>query len=265
MKILPAVLLLSLLLCPLPAHAASISVIGSLAHDVRCLPGQVQEGSIIVQSGSDVAQEVVVYQRDYRFASDGSNVYGEPGSEERSNSSWISFFPSQFTLPPGESQKVSWTVTVPEEEDLRGTYWSMLMVEPAKPRVRPEARDEAVAITSVIRYGIQLSTTVGEDGEHALAFTSVQAVQKDGRTSVELHVENTGEAKLEPWMWVEVFDTEGASRGRFHGDRRRIYPNCSVRCDIGLPELPEGQYTALIVVDNGDSHVFGSQLLLEVE
>ncbi len=61
------------------------------------------------------------------------------------------------------------------------------------------------------------------------------------------------------------FDQAGRSLGRFAGERKRIYPACSVRYRIGIPGLSVGRYTALMVADNGDDHVYGAQLLLDVE
>ena len=50
---------------------------------------------------------------------------------------------------------------------------------------------------------------------------------------------------------------------RFETDRKRLYPGTSVRYSVDLTEVASGSYQALVVVDNGDEHVFGAQYGLE--
>ncbi|MBU2691265.1 MAG: hypothetical protein KJ970_10070 [Candidatus Eisenbacteria bacterium] len=253
------------ILMPLPVFAGSISVDGPLAYDVQSRPGQTHHGVIIIQNNSEEYQEIIAYQRDYLFYADGSNLYGEPGSEERSNGDWITFAPPQFTIQPEGSQPIAWTMTVPEGKDLRGSYWSLLMVEPIAHYSRQNPQNGELLLTSVVRYGIQLTTTVGVDGRYDLLFNSLDAVWGDSDARIQLDVENTGEVKLVPSVWVEIFNWDGVSQGRFQGGQKRIYPECSARFSVGIPKLPDGRYTALIVADNGDDHVFGSKLELQIE
>jgi len=255
---------IALLLLPAPSPAASIHILSGLAEDIRALPGDTHQGTIIVQNISDEPVEVIAYQKDYRFSSDGSNEYGDPGTSPRSNSGWVSFSPRQFTLPVKATQSIAWTVNVPERADLRGTYWSMIMVEPVSTKFAPPM-PQGVSITSVLRYGIQIATTIGNDAETGLTFTQLNAEASGDRMDVLLDVQNEGEVLLVPTVWVEIFDQAGRSLGRFPGERKRIYPACSVRYRIGIPGLSAGRYTALMVADNGDDHVYGAQLLLDVE
>ncbi|MBD3336072.1 MAG: hypothetical protein GF355_11210 [Candidatus Eisenbacteria bacterium] len=256
--------LLIVFLFPVPAFAGPISILGPLAHDVNILPGQTHHGAIIVRNDSAEPVDLVVYQTDYRFFADGSNHYPEPGSLDRSNAGWISYAPPQFTLASGAKHAIAWQVTAPHEETLRGTYWSILMVEPVGSRFQPHSASPGLHVAAAIRYGVQIATTIGSQGSYDLVFDELSAAWKGAEASLHLELENTGEMKLSPSVWVEIFDLRGGSMGRFGGNRKRIYPACSAAFDIPLPALAEGRYTALIVVDNGDDHVFGSQLTLRI-
>ena len=124
-------LLLSVLAAP--SHAAEFSVIGSLVREHHVDPGARAEGTITVRNDGDTTARLVVSLRDFHFDADGTNDYADPMSLPRSNAGWVRFSPSQITLEPDESEQVHFRVEVPPDETLAGTYWSLLMVEPAVP------------------------------------------------------------------------------------------------------------------------------------
>lgn len=250
------------------ALAAPVSVLGGLTREIVLQPGARSEGRIVLRNNTDQPQEVKVYQTDYLFWADGRNEYGEPGSTPRSNARWIVYTPHQLTVPPKATESVYYTIQVPQQADLRGTYWSMLMVEPISAETLEPPRQEegkvTIGIRTVLRYGIQMVTHIGDTGERNLRFADRQLVVEGGKRTLRLDLENTGERWLRPTVWAELFDERGMSLGRFEGGRFRIYPGCSVRYQIDLSEVPAGKYRALIVADNGDEYVFGAQYELDL-
>ena len=250
------------------ALAAPVSVVGGLTREATLQPGAKTEGRIVLRNSTDQPQEVKVYQTDYLFWADGRNQYGEPGSTPRSNARWIVHTPQQLTVPPRATESVYYTIQVPAQEDLRGTYWSMLMVEPISAETleppKPEEGKVTIGIRSVMRYAIQIVTHIGDTGTRDLKFADKQLLVEEGKPTLRLDLENTGERWLRPLIWAELYDQQGLSLGRFEGGRFRIYPGCSVRYHIDLSEVPAGKYRALIVADNGDEYVFGAQYDLDL-
>lgn len=248
--------------------AAEVSVIGGLTREVTLDPGGRTEGRIILRNAGDEPQEVKVYQTDYRFWADGRNEYGEPGGVPRSNARWITHSPQQLTIPPRATESVYYTIQAPAQEGLCGTYWSMLMVEPIAAETleppQPEEDRVTIGIRTVMRYAIQMVTHIGDTGVRELKFADKQLIVEGEKRALRLDLENTGERWLVPRVWVELYDEQGTSLGRFEGGQFRIYPGCSVRYQIDLSEVPPGKYRALIVADNGDEYVFGAQYDLEL-
>lgn len=263
LRLLAASLLLGL---SAPAAAGSITVVGSLARDVQLEPGQVHRDTVRVLNKGREPVEVRAYLRDYRFRADGSNDYAEPGSLDRSNAGWIAFAPGRFEVGPGETFPLAYEVRVPTGADLRGTYWSVLMVEPVPgDPAPPSGEDGTITVRTLTRYGVQVSTRVGSGGEPGLAFPDIRMVPGPDGPAVQVDVENTGELLLTPRTWIEIFTEGGAPIGRFGGGERRVYPRCSARFEVPLGELPQGRYAALVVADGGEDHVVGSQHMLEIE
>lgn len=247
---------------------AGISVIGELSREATLQPGAKTEGLIILRNNAEQPQEVKVYQTDYLFWADGRNQYGEPGATPRSNARWIVHTPQQLTLPGQGSGSVSYTIQVPSQEELHGTYWSMLMVEPIPTETLKPPKSEkdkvTIGIQPVVRYGIQMVTHIGDTGTRNLKFVDKQLLVKAGKRTLHLDLENTGERWLRPLVWAELYDEQGISLGRFQAGRLRIYPGCSVQYCIDISDVPAGNYRALIVADDGDEYIFGAQYDLEL-
>jgi hypothetical protein len=257
-----AVFFLFIFLLAADTCLAGVSVIGELARKKTVRPGERYEGVVTVKNSGDTAAEVRLYQTDYLFYADGRNIYGEPGSAPRSNAPWITAGPTQLTVPPKGTSAFHYTVKVPENNGLKGSFWSLLMVEPLAPPP-PETEGKkgkvSVGLQTVIRYAVQIVTDIEESGERKIAFLNRQLTTKDGKTTFSVDIGNSGERRLSPVVWMDLYSAAGTHAGRFDSGRKGLYPECSVRNLFDLTEVPSGTYSALVVVDNEDDHVFGGQ------
>ncbi len=251
---------------------AQISIIGDLSHDREAQPGAKYEGSILIKNDSNEPQEAKIYQTDYTFRYDGTNNYGEPGLQARSNAKWITFSPSYVTVPPQRTMSVSYTLMVPQNSETKkliGTYWSMIMVE-AIPKGSGESsapvdpRKTQMGIRQTIRYGIQIATHIAQTGVKDIKFLETKIVSpKPGERYLQVDIENIGDIGFRPDMYVELFDAQGMSIGKFLGTKYRMYPGTSVRQMIDLSKIPSGTYKAMVVVDGGGADIFGAQHTLK--
>ncbi len=231
---------------------AGISVVGSLVRNRS------------VNSGESICH-AKIYQNDYLFYADGNNNYGKPGNTSRSNAGWISLSPNQLSIPPKDTASVYYKVQVPESPDLKGTYWSVVMVEETSAESKEGNKKNTLSLKTVVRYAVQIVTNISDTGISKIEFSDKKLIQKDGKKILQIDIRNTGERKLRPYVWVQLYNKSGIDIGRFESSRSRIYPDCSVRHKIDLTDVSKGQYKALVVVDNGDEHVFGGQYDLKIK
>jgi hypothetical protein len=252
-----------------PAAAAAISVVGGLQRSYRLNPGEEAQGRVIVRNSSELPQPVRVYLTDYQRLADGTTSYGEAGQMKRSNAAWLHLTPAEQMIPPRSSASVHFVIRVPADNALSGTYWSMLMVEGINPATLapPVATTEQVHIglRSITRTGIQIATEIGANGKGDLRFLRRQLLQTDDGYRLQLDLENSGERVLSLAIWAELFDEQGISIGRFHAGQRGFYPGDAGSVAIALGGVPPGAYTALIVADNRDEHIFGARYELVIE
>lgn len=265
-----AIAILSLIAVVCGACAAGdIEVVNGLTQEIVLQSGAKKEGKIVLRNNADGPREVKVFQTDYTFRCDGTNLYDKPGACPRSNCSWITFSPQQFSIPAKETLTVHYVVQVPKDDKLVGTYWSMLMVEP-KPIPDPALSQSGsgkamLSVQTVLRYGIQMVVHIGNTGKRDLKVVDKRLATTEGKRVLQLDIENCGERWLRPNIWAEVYDDKGAHVGKFQCLRTRIYPGCSTRNCIDLSSLKAGKYQALTVIDNGDESVWGAQYALEIQ
>lgn len=266
MKRLISILLLTWLGWP-TAHAG-VSVLGGLVRTKNAKPGEAFEGVILVRNDDNQPAEGRLYQTDYLFTADGKSDFALPGTTPRSNAKWFSLGASRLTLAAGETVPVNYKGKVPDSADLKGTYWSVVMVEMAA-SAAPEAKEEegkaTIGLRTQMRYAVQIVVEIGQTGERLLKVVDKQLVKDGGKRVFQMDVANTGERLVIPTGSLELFDTKGASIGKFESGKARIYPSCSVRHRFDLTGVPPGKYSALALLDNGDSYVVGAQYQLDLQ
>ncbi len=264
--IFSAVCLCLLLSCTVEA---GVSVKGKLTHIKDAKVAEPYTGVVTVINTSEEPAAVRVYQTDYLFFCDGRKLYGEPGEIPRSNVSWMTFSPKQFTVPPKGTSQVNYTISVPDNGTLVGTYWSMLMVEGISDDLSevadPEKGKVKLGIKAVMRYAVQIITNIGDTGTRKLKFLDTKVLREEGKRVLQLDVENIGERWLRPLLWTELYDEKGSYVGRFEDRRLRIYPGTSVRFAVDLSQVPEGKYKALVVADSIGEDLFGVTYALELK
>lgn len=254
--------------CCFVTAQAGVTVIGSLARNHTADPGAGFEGIILLKNTTRTPANVRVYQTDYLFFANGTNLYSQPGSHPRSNADWISVSPTRFTIPAGETYSVHYKGKVPAAPDLLGTYWSMIMVEPSAPPApvaNGKEKEAALGLQTLIRFGIQVVTDVGGSRNNSVKINRKQLLRDAEKKALLLDLENTGQRLIVPTLWVELFNQQGQSIGKFEGGRARIFPACSVRFQADLSDVPAGKYSALVIADTGGDDVMGAQYELDLE
>jgi len=253
----------------LPKQAVSL-VVDNLSFDFQAQPGEKIEGKISLRNDENKIINIKVYQTDYLFYANGENYYNDPGTNSRSNANWISFSPSRFSIPPQERGAIYFTINVPQDQNLKGAYWSMIMIEPVSEDSfeAPFAEKDKLkfGVQIQLRYAVQIAVNIGE-GSAMVKFQEKKITKEKGEVCLYLSLENTGEKMLIPEVSAELIDKNGLSLGSFKSlsGQNRIYPGCSVKHKINFGELKSGQYKVLVLVDNKDENVFGAQYTIKVQ
>ncbi len=253
----------ALVLAPATAFA-QIAVIGSTVEERTAAPGESYVGTIVVRNQSTTDQPVRIYQTDYLFFADGTSHFSDAGTTARSNAPWITPTVRSLLIPPQSEMTVTYTVKVPAADSLKGTYWSVVMVEGAPNEAgRSSGGRPQVGVGSVMRYAVQVATHLPATGSRKVNFANSKFLTNpDSTQSFELDVQNVGERAYRPALWIEVYDAAGELKANARQERGLLYPGTSLKQMFALGTLAPGTYRAVVFADSGEDAVFASQFTI---
>ncbi|MCG8633377.1 MAG: hypothetical protein MI863_06080 [Desulfobacterales bacterium] len=243
-------------------QAAGISVNTGMTYEAQALPGSAYTGIIRLSNHGDRPSEVRLYQTDYFFTSNGDNRYDPPGSSHRSNAKWLRLATERLMVPPGEATDVGYRVQVPDDPSLKGSYWSMIMVEGG---TAGENSRIAGGFRQKLRYGLQMITQIRSTGSAHLEFLSPALRAREGRRLFFIDIRNAGEIWHDPEYWLALYDARGQEAGKVAGQGGRVFPGTSVRVTFDLTGFADGLYKVLAVADCGNDYLFGAKYTLKLK
>jgi len=240
---------------------ASVEVLGSLKHIHNGKPGDVIKGEIKIQNNDNIDQEVKVYQTDLLYNLQDNTFYDEPGSHKRSNAHWIQYSPKSVILKAKEVRIIQYEITLPQIDTLKGTYWSVLMVEGVVP-IDPNQKGD-LSIRTVTRYAIQVVTEIADKGKGSLKFMEPTLIKEGEKLFLAIDLINNGDHYISPDVSIELFDEKGKSVKVINALKKGLYPTTSTRFRFDLEGIPGGKtYQAMIVAAGLENDVFGLEYTL---
>lgn len=103
-------------MCAGAALAAPCSMeVSPLTLELQLVPGRAHTGHIQITNAGDGAEHIRAYAQDWTLKPDGVIVFLPAGRLPSSASVWVTIAPTEFDLQPGQSQRVRYTIRVPEE------------------------------------------------------------------------------------------------------------------------------------------------------
>lgn len=240
----------------------NIVVLNGLTHENSALPGETYRTQIEIQNVSKFEKGVRIYQKDYWYSYNGETRHDEPGTLERSNAKWVTFQPELVNLAADEKAVINVEITIPDSSDLKGSYWSVIMVEGIVP---PDTvASKGVSITTSIRYAVQLISNIGNTGSTELGFAGLELTKQEETNVLNVFVENKGEQILKPELSLELFDEAGNSVGIIKAEKRKTLPGTSIQISLQLVGIKPGEYSGVIIADCGNENLFGTNVSFEI-
>ena len=248
--------IISILATPL---VASITVVSNLSHSEITQIGSSYSGTIDVANAGDRNERVQLTQNDYLYTADGNNYFNNPGTDPRSNAPWVTLLQDDIIIAPGKIAKIPFTVQIPPNSSLIGTYWSIVFVQSITDSLlNPDKPDDGtIGVQMNLRYGVQLISHIGETGNKMIEIGNIEKSDKDGVKSISFDSINIGERSISTAIYAQVYSNEGKYLGRYEGKRKGTLPGCSINTSIDFPTLENGKYRMQIIADGGGNNVFG--------
>lgn len=243
---------------------AGVTLVGSMTHEKTAKPGEKIEGQLMLKNrDEDRSADVRIYQTNYFLTADKGESYEKSANQLRSNEKWVALSQNYITVPPKALITVPYTVHVPADANLNGTYWSLIMVEPVDESSRPKGK--GFGLMFKIRYAVQLITHVGTSATYDLKVVKNTVTENEEKKVFEFDLMNEGTRAVGPKVTMDVYGKDGKPAGHFEGERRRLYPGCSMRYVFNIASLDKGSYRALILADPDDDNVLAVEYELAIK
>jgi hypothetical protein len=241
---------------------ASVEVLGSLKLVNNTNPGDVVKGEIKIQNNDSADQEVRIYQTDLLYNLKDNTFYDEPGGNSRSNAKWIQYSPKTVILKGKETRNIEYEISVPKVDSLKGTYWSVIMVEGVTPP-NPNQKGD-LNIRTVTRYAVQIVTEMTNKGKGSLKFFEPTLIREENKKLfLAVDLINNGDHYISPEVSIQLYDEKGTLVKTITTPKKGLYPTTSTRFKLDLEDLPSKKtYTAMIVAAGSDDDVFGLEYKL---
>ncbi|MEF8850524.1 MAG: dockerin type I domain-containing protein [Candidatus Bipolaricaulota bacterium] len=179
----------------------------------------------------------------------------------RSAADWIDVDAGEFSLEPGESRRIPFSVLVPR--GVNGTHWASIYV-----KSEPAAQDrEGTTIVAIKRFAVKVYVTVpGTDKQEAYV-TDFSAITRS-IPKFELALENRGNVELEISGELRLRDETGEVVDSIEISSFELLPGYRRELTIegeGATNLSPGKYNALAVLDYGGENKIGKSLSFRVK
>ena len=253
--------LLTLWLASAPADAADVVLVSDMTTVHTAAPGQQIRGTLTVRNTGSEAEQVTLSLQDYSTRSPSTRDLTPPGTLDRSLASWLTLESESVRIAPGEIRELSYDIAVPDSAGLAGSYWSVVMIEET-----PEPADASGSISILQRSRIATRVVVDVSGGTRLVSFVASGLAQDGDDiALYTDIENTGTSMLAITPKVELYQQDGSRQGVYQSEPVSLYPDCSWRYTVAMPNVPAGDYTAIVVADGGDGALFGARHPVRIE
>lgn len=142
---------------------------------------------LTVANTSQVSVHILASMSDFGLTETGKYQFEKVGSRPYSLMKWAAIRPREFDIPPGTSQQVQLTISVPSEQQLSGEYAGIIFFQ-----TRPERRQGGFAFSARVasKFYVTIPDTVKIDG----AITKMTATKDSSGELFRVMYRNTGNA-----------------------------------------------------------------------
>jgi hypothetical protein len=252
-----------LLIVPSIVESLQVSNLSSIE---TMRPGEKKQVTIQLINDRDVSEKVSLKLVDYACNSQGEHFFNElTDNALRSNASWIRLGQEFITLAPRETRDIYYIIEVPAENLLlRGSYWSVLLIEPLDVLSSTRSTEEGLHLCIKIRYAHHIVTNVG-GGTPKISVLKKEIQKIEGKRYLRFHVVNEGELFLNPSLTLKLYNKKGELERSFKTQPERLYPG-NPQCflvDINniSEEWMQEKLTGFFLFEGKDNYLFGDRFV----
>ncbi len=232
------------------ASNAGVVILNGLTHVHQSASGQLITGVIRMKNTDENEQRVIIYFNDLFQECGKETILTADNTHKNSIKNWLSTNVNEHVFKANEEYELIYTINVPADVEIDGSFWGVLMVEIEKP-IKEDELEYGVKLESKVRYGIQIIADINERTPSELEFYDIKIEEPDGNKFINVVLKNLGTFYVEPTLVLEVFNDKGEQQEKEEVKFKKVYPNSCKTFTLDISNLPKGAYTAVLVADYG--------------
>jgi len=231
---------------------ANVVILNGLTHVHKTNSGEIITGVIKLKNTKDSEQKVIIYFNDLFQQCGEETILTKDVSHDNSILNWFSTNINERVLKGNEEYELLYTINVPKNKTIKGSYYGVLMVEIEKP-IKEDDLNYGVKLESKVRYGIQIIADVNERTTSELEFYDIKIEESESSKIINVDIQNKGDFYVQPTLVLEVFNENGEQAKKMELKFKKIYPNSCKAFSLDISDIPKGAYNAVLVADYGEN------------
>jgi hypothetical protein len=242
----------------------TVAIVNGLTHVNSGAAGDVLSGEVVLINSSAQEQRVVFEINEAVFSCSENRAFTPKNPHQQSSSNWFDGELMDKVMAPGEKYTYRYTITVPDDKSLYGSYWTVLMVSIEDP-INEELLNSHIGLDTKIRYGVGIVTHIGQSGNVDLAFDSVDLKNTDTLSkNLKIKLKNEGQFMEGVELSLEVYDNNGNKVTEITTDRNMVFPGTCRDYLLDVSSLSPGEYQCILLAGSREEFV-GANLSLSIK
>jgi hypothetical protein len=244
---------------------AGVAITNGLTHVYNGVSGNIITGEIILVNTTDIEQRITFGMQDAIYSCSKTRIFSESITHAFSSKSWFNASTMEKVLKPREKYVYRFSIVIPKDQDLRGTYWSVIMVNVEKPVVEGIVKN-GVQLNSKIRYAVGLYTNVNSFDTVDLDFDTINLKKDENSTkkSLDIKVLNNSLFIQGVKLTLEIYNDKGVKIHEAMTGRNLTVSGACRDFKIDISKVPKGTYQCVLIADSKEEFV-GTNISLNVE
>jgi len=243
---------------------SNVIIINGLTHSYSGVSGQTFQGQIILANTSHEDQRVTFNLSEAIYSCVGGRIFDQDVQHKNSSTEWFEGATMDKVLGPKEKYIFKYSITVPNDSKLNGSYWTTLMVNVEKP-IREETVSN-IGLDTKIRYAVRLLTDVNVKENVNIDFVGVNLSLNsvNRKKQLEIQISNQSIFIENVKLSLEIYDAYGNMLLETETKRAKVFPEVCRDFIVDVSGLPLGTYQCVVMADSREEYV-GTNMNLIIE
>jgi len=215
--------------------------------------GKTYSGSFTINNSSNFAVDVLADTGEYRYIfSEGMIPPDGKIGKLPSCRKWLQFEKTEFSLYPGQSIEVPFTIKVPGDA-AQEHLCAVIFDEKITPdKTTDEQKTGNVQVRVIPRFSVPVYISIEDKGRISAEIKEISVMPEPQTKGVTLNItlKNTGTSHIRPYGTLVVLNQNGdVIKNLPIGKSLPLFPGYQVTIPVICPKLPIGNYSAVATVE----------------